>query len=361
MTMRRHLIFSFLLLSLSGLFFHSQLFSQEITDPEAEYFRVRTIAFSGNYTEAAEAARRLVNAYPSYGDARVLLARILAWQKDYKMAEAVIDTLLAAEPDNQDALDVKRDIGLWSKEYSPVATDIRAGYLFDTFKEPYNRFWQVFRAGAGHRFKWGPAAAYVNAGNIIIGEPTPRNITELQFEAEAWPTLTSKNYAYLSYAYSPGNWFPRHRAAVEIWQILPEGWAVSAGYNYYFFTRHINIASLSVEKYLGKLWFAAKGYLYFKDEGPTTSLYLTGRRYFNDTDYLQITLGTGTAPDEPFDIQADLMRLSAQSVRVAYNVSLSGRLMMRIGAGYSSEEYEESVWRNRFEGNVNFTYAIRMK
>jgi hypothetical protein len=35
--------------------------------------------------------------------------------------------------------------------------------------------------------------------------------------------------------------------------------------------------------------------------------------------------------------------------------------MVRIGAGYSSEEYEESVFRNRFEGNVNLTYAIKMK
>ncbi len=361
MIMRRYLIFSFLFLTLSGFILHTPLLSQEITDPEAEYSRIRTTAFDGNLSDAVAAARKLVNEYPGYGDARVLLARILAWQKNFKQAEAVIDTLLTIEPGNKDALDVKRDIGLWSKEYTPVATDIRAGYLFDTFSEPYKRFWQVFKAGAGHRFSRGPAAVYVNAGNIIIGEPTPRNETEVQFEAEAWPTLGSRNYGYLSYAYSPGSWFPRHRAAVELWQILPDGWALSAGMNYYYFTRNIYIASLSVEKYIDKFWFAAKGYVYFKDDGPTTSFYFTGRRYFNDTDYLQITLGTGTAPDEPFDVQADLMRLSAQSVRIAYNFSLTGRMMVRIGAGYSSEEYEESVFRNRFEGNVNLTYAIKMK
>ena len=361
MIMSRHLIFSFVFLALSGLFFHTPLLSQGITDPEAEYSRIRTTAFDGNLSGAAAAARKLVNEYPAYGDARVLLARILAWQKNFKQAEAVIDSLLMVEPGNQDALAVKRDITLWSKENTPVATDIRAGWFFDTFSEPYKRFWQVYKAGAGHRFIWGPAAAYVNAGNIIIGEPTPRNETELQFEAEAWPTLTSRNYAYLSYAYSPGKWFPRHRAAVELWQILPDGWAISAGMNYYYFTQNIFIASLSVEKYIDKFWFAAKGYIYFKDEGPTTSFYFTGRRYFNDTDYLQMTLGTGTAPDEPFDVQADLERLSAQSVRLAYNFSLTGRLMMRIGAGYSREEYEEAVLRNRFEGGVNLTYAIKMK
>jgi hypothetical protein len=35
--------------------------------------------------------------------------------------------------------------------------------------------------------------------------------------------------------------------------------------------------------------------------------------------------------------------------------------MMRIGTGYSYEEYAENTWRNRFEGNLNFIYAIKMK
>jgi hypothetical protein len=38
--------------------------------------------------------------------------------------------------------------------------------------------------------------------------------------------------------------------------------------------------------------------------------------------------------------------------------------MVRLGAGYSREEYDAldgPDWRNRFEGNVNFIYAIKMK
>lgn len=319
------------------------------------------MAFEGDFSGAAIAARKLVNTYPSYGDARILLGRILAWQKDYKQAAAVIDTLLKTEPDNSDALSVKRDISLWSKEYTPVATDIRAGYSFDSFTEPYSRFWQVFKAGAGHRFNWGPASASLNIGNIIVGGLSPHNATELQVEVDAYPHLTDKNYAYLAYAFSPGSNFPRHRAALELWQVLPAGWAISAGLNYYYFDRNIFIALASVEKYLGKYWFSAKGFVYFKDEGPTTSFYLNSRRYFNDTDYLQVTLGTGTAPDEPFDIQANLMRLSANSIRLTYNVSLTHKLVMRLGAGYSREEFAETAWRNRFEGGVNFIYAIKMK
>jgi YaiO family outer membrane protein len=358
-----HLYFKIVIvgLFLAGSFSPLPVFSQETVNPEAEYLKVRAMAFDGHYEEAALAARRLVNLFPSYGDARILLGRILAWQKNYKEAAAVIDTLLATDPDNGDALSAKRDIYLWSRDNPLVATDIRAGYFFDTFGQPYNRFWQLFKAGAGHRFKWGPAAAGLNIGNIRIGEPAPEIANEIQIEAEAWPHITNKNYAYLAYAYSPGSYFPSHRAAVELWQVLPESWVISAGLNYYYFDRNIFIAGASVEKYLGKYWFSLKGFVYFKSEGPTTSFYFNVRRYSNDRDYFQVSLGTGTAPDEPFDIQTDLMRLSANSIRLAYNVSLTHKLMMRIGGGYSREEYEEPVWRNRFEGGVNFTYAIKMK
>ncbi|MCJ7449270.1 MAG: YaiO family outer membrane beta-barrel protein [Bacteroidales bacterium] len=359
--MNRFLALVVFIFLLTGFSTPLLVYSQEIKDPEAEYLRVRTIAFNGDYAAAAAAARSLINAFPDYGDARILLGRILAWQKDYKQAAAVIDTLLLAEPNNADALSARRDISLWSKENTPVSTDIRAGYSFDSFTEPYNRFWQVFKAGAGHRFNWGPASAGLNIGNIRIGEPSPAIATELQLEAEAWPKLSDKNYAFLAYAFSPGTYFPRHRAALEVWQILPEGWALSAGLNYYYFDRNIFIAGLSVEKYLGRYWLSAKSFVYFKDDGPTASFYFNARRYFNDIDYLQLTLGTGTAPDEPFDVQTDIMRLSANSIRLFYNVMLINKLTMRIGAGYSREEYAEAIWRNRFEGNINFIYAIKMK
>jgi len=359
--MNRNILLLIAAVIISCLFFPANLFSQQIPNPESEYLRIRSSAFEGNYDFAASAARKLVNEFPDYGDARILLGRILAWKKDYKQALAVIDTLLQKEPGNADALSARRDISQWSKGSTPVATDIRAGYSFDTFTEPNSRFWQVFNVGAGHRFGWGPAVAGINTGNISIGDSASIHKTEMQFIAEAWPTLTTKNYAYLAYAFSPGIYFPKHRAALEIWQMLPDGWAISAGLNYYYFTRNIFIAGLSVEKYISKYWFSAKGFVYFKDDGPTTSFFLNARRYFNNTDYLQVGIGAGTAPDEPFDVQTDLMRLSAYSFRLTCSINLTNKLTMRAGTGYSLEEHAEDIWRNRFEGNINFIYALKMK
>ena len=362
--MHKLIILLFVGFFVPGLLNVSQLLSQEGIDPEAEFSRIRTMAFDGDYADAAAAARKLVNAFPSYGDARILLGRILAWQKDYKQAAAVIDTLLKTEPDNADALAARRDISLWSKENTAVATDLRTGYSFDYFNKPWTRFWQVFSVGTGHRFAWGPASASLNVGNLITDELTDLYATELQFEADAYPRFSDQNYAYLAYAYSPGSYFPTHRAAFEFWQVLPAGWAVSAGLNYYYFDRNVFIALASVEKYTGKYWLSGKCFIYFKDDGPKTSFYLNARRYFNDFNYLQITLGTGTAPDEPFGIREDIDRLSANSVRLAYNFNVKGRFSVRLGAGYSREEYDASVgtaMRDRFEGSINLIYAVKMK
>ncbi len=354
----KYFILGMFLLFLTGT---GTAYAQVIINPEAEYQRIKETAFAGNLKEAENAARKLLKAYPSYGDARVLLARILAWERDYKQAAAVIDTLLTSEPQNPDAIEVKRDITLWSRVSPTVLTDVRTGYSFDFFNVPYSRFWQVFKAGAGHRFSWGSAAAYLNVGNIAFGDNPVIHATEPQFEIEAYPILSKSNYSYFNYAYSPGSYFPSHRAAVELWQILPAGFAISAGLNYYYFDRDIFIALASVEKYTGKYWFSAKCYVFFKDNGPTTSVYLNARRYFNDTDFLQLTLGTGTAPDEPFDIQSDIMRLSANSARLTLNVALSKRLTVRVGAGYSREEYEEQLYRDRYDGNLNIIYALKTK
>ncbi len=337
------------------------LCSQTITNPEEEYSRIRSLALSGDYAGAEPAARGLVRQFPGYGDARVLLGRILAWQGHYDEGAAVIDTLLITDPDNSDALEALRDIRRWSRDRSQQITpptDIRAGYMFDAYSEPYDRLWQVFTLGAGHRFSWGQAVASVNLGHITLGAPSNLTGNDFQFAAEAWPELTKTNYAYVAYAYSPGRWFPRHRAALELWQTLPKGWAVSAGANYYYFDNNIWIGTISAEKYLNNWWFSARSYFYFKDIGVTTSFFVNARRYFGTTDYLQLTLGAGTAPDEPYDIITDLERQKAASIRLTYFNQINSFWSVRVGAGFSYENYAASDYRSRFEGNVSIIRGI---
>jgi YaiO family outer membrane protein len=340
---------------------------QQGIDAEAEYKKIRELAINGDKAVAEISARALLDSFPGYGDARILLGRIMAWQMKYKEALEEIDLLLASEPGNSDALDARADIIRWMNPVSEAPeeitpeTSVRAGYSADYFNEPYLRLWKVYSAGLSHKFKWGKALAGINAGSAELGNDPVHYGADLQFEAEAWPVLSKKNYARIAYAFSKGTYFPSHRASGEIWQIFQKGWAFSAGLDWYYFDTNIFIAGLSAEKYLGRFWFSGKGYIYFKEEGPTSSLYLNSRYYFNPDDYLQLTVGTGTAPDEPFDIQSDIMRLSATGIKLIYRRKLNSLVHLQLHAGYSSEEYAEEQRRNRFEGGAGLVFPLNVK
>ena len=409
--MYRFSLLHLLLVVSVSLSLNFRVYSQTIIDPETEYTRIRSLAYDGKLPEAETAAVELLDSFPAYGDAWILLARIYGWQQKYDPAIIILDALIKNEPDNSDALEARIDLALWSGDNSLAVemansilvsdstnsvilekrnraiaaqeaidtssleyvqpgiiktnalehtgkTDLRAGYYFDTFTKPYNRFWQVFQAGASRLFPFGRVLAGVNVGNLHADTDPVTRATEIQFEAEAYPKISQSDYAWLAYAYSPGNYFPAHRISAEYWHTFKYGWVASAGMQYYYFDRNIFIASLSGEKYYKSYWFSSKVYLYFKDQGLTTSLFLTARKYFNDINWLQLTAGFGTAPDEPFDVQIDLQRMSAASFRLVYFRSVTDDLFIRIGTGYSREEYAESSWRNRFEGSINLIYVL---
>lgn len=374
------LLLNFLLIVSVSLSLNLSLYSQKFPDPEAEYSRIRSLAYDGKLPEAESAVIELLDSLPAYGDAWILLARIYGWQQKYEPAIAILDSIILIEPNNTDALEARLDLAYWTGENNPVAedslveiqpgmikpndlestrkTDLRAGYYFDTFNEPYGRFWQVFQAGASRLLSFGRIIAGVNVGNLHTNADPAIKATEIQFEAEAYPIISQSDYAWLAYAYSPGKYFPAHRISAEYWHTFKYGWVASAGMHYYYFDRNIFIGTLSVEKYYKSWWFSPRVYFYFKDIGVTTSLYLNARKYFNDINYLQLTAGFGTAPEEPFDIVTDLGRLSAKTIRLVYYTSLTDNLFVRAGLGYSREEYAESLQRNRFDGSINFIYIL---
>ena len=386
--------YQLIMLALSVWIISAINLSGQNLNPEEKFLRARELAFNGNFGAAGDSLVSLLDSFPDYGDAKVLLARVYAWQKKYNEAIAVIEAFLLVEPQNADALAARGDILRWMEGEkreaeelaareeaarleaeelrvaeearvqaqkladslaAPARNEIIAGYYFDTFREPYDRFWQVWKGGATHLTSFGRVSGALNVGHLIS---STGNATNFQIETEAWPKFSASTYGWINYAWSPGEYFPRHRASAEIWHTIGTGWVASAGLNYYYFDRNIFIATISGEKYIGPWWIAGRVYFYFKDSGITNSLFLNIRRYFNDTDYLQFTAGTGTAPDEPFDIRIDLERLGATTFKLAYNRQVKHNLSVRAGIGYAREEYQESMHRNRIDGTVSLIYKL---
>lgn len=391
-------------------------------NPEQKYQLTRELAFSGKYNDARQLGFKILDSIPKFDDVSLLIARTYLWEAKYDSAQKYIDKVLTNNPDNIEAQEAQLDLAYFSgnmpvaeklalqmlgsnpdnikyrEKYAlallaneqkqqavnqadsilnrdslnVVANDIKnqlkprkklthvsVGYSFDHFSEPYSRWWHLFTAGVQKPVKWGSIGGRLNIGQLYPKRSSFVESTEWQLEAESYINLTKASYGMLLYGYSPHNHFPTHKAAAEIWHKLPAAFIASIGINYYNWDEnHIYIGTASLEKYLGKYWFCLRGYAHFKDVGVTGSYYLTGRRYFNEIDFFQVTLGMGTAPDEPFDIKNDLERQSAYSIRTMYCKKIAEQWTLKAGLGYAYEEYSSEKYRNRYDGTISFIYSF---
>ena len=387
----------FPLLTLIFFIFLNQVVAQEKQDtpptPEEEFSMMRVFAGEGRYSKAKITGRRILTKDPDYFDAALYLARIYGWESRYDSAYMILEGVLAKEPELFGAYETLVDVAYWENNWAKLeqyaaraleldpdseaimekyllaksrlgvnqnATELFLQYSYDHFNYPYTRNWHMLTAGGNIPIKIGMLSPYINGGyHTGVGNPS----TDLQFNLDAYLTLGKKNYALAGYGISPDglvNYLPRHRAAAEIWQVLPKGYAVSAGLRYFYWNRHFTFLTISEEKYAGNYWFSLRSYLFFKDYGVSGSYYLSTRRYFKDKfNHLTLTVGYGTAPDEPLLVVSDLDRLKAISGRLEYSKQINHNIRLSIMTGYAYEEFLRMEYRHRFDTRAGIYVRLR--
>jgi len=369
---------------------------QLASDPESEFARMRDLAVAGDYSAAKQIGYDLLEEYETYHDVALYLARIHGWEAAYDSAYLLLDRVMLLEPQLYEAYSTCADLAYWEnnleklEECAKRATEIEpdsAGafdrliqalqpgpgpirssqtelfgiYSYDHFSEPYIRNWHMLTAGAELPFKQGTIIPYMNAGYQAGASNSPAG--DLQLNLDAYLTLGKLNYALLAVGFSPDgkiNYFPGQRAAAEIWQALPLAFGLSAGVRYYYWDQSFTFLTFSAEKYAGNYWFAFRNYLFFKDYGVSGSYYLTGRRYFEDRfNYLSLTLGYGTAPDEPIVVVSDLDRLNAVSGRIEFSKKITPEIRLLSMLGYAWEEYDNEQYRHRIDFRLGAYFVIK--
>ena len=87
------------------------------------------------------------------------------------------------------------------------------------------------------------------------------------------------------------------------------------------------------------------------------------RDYFwQDYNYIQLSLMTGAAQDEPWANEGLMSPppLNGHSANLTF-VSYLGskkKVQLRAGVGYTYEEYDEGLWRNRFNSGLGFVFTF---
>jgi len=384
------------LISTLLVFFLLQPYAQDtldLSEPEKEFERMREQAGAGNYSDAKQIGYRLLEENEAYHDVALYLARILGWESSFDSAYIVLDRVIAMEPGLYEAYTTCVDLAYWQNNLGRLdscaarATEIEpdtAGvfdsyrialqqgkapskqtelfgyYSYDHFSVPYVRNWHMLTAGGEIPVKYGKLIPSLNGG-YLAGGSSPA--TDLQFNLDAYLNLGKTTYGLLAYGFSPNgelNYFPGHRAAAELWQALPKGFGISAGMRYFYWDQNFTFLTFSAEKYAGNYWFSFRNYLFFKDYGVSGSYYLSARRYFDTRfNYLTLTLGYGTAPDEPINVLTDLERLSAVSGRLELSKKLTPGVRGVAMVGYAWEEYVDQEFRSRIDLRLGAYFVIK--
>jgi YaiO family outer membrane protein len=175
-----------------------------------------------------------------------------------------------------------------------------------------------------------------------------------QFEADAYPTLGKKGYAYLNSGYSGSGVFPQWRFGGELFRALPRAFEASAGFRQLRFegSDPVTLLTGSVGRYSGNYWYSLRPYFREKDNGLSSSATLTARRYYADADnWVGGRIGYGSSPSDDL-LLSQLARTGTMSAAVNASRSTSPRAVTLWTFSFEREELLGSRVRNHWEAGA---------
>ena len=385
--------------------------AQAAPDADQPLRQAQALASAGRYAQARPLLTQLLAQQPDHHDARTLLARTHAWEKQYDLARPELRRVLAADPDHYDALNAATDVGLWSgqPEEALAFADLGLGYYpnseelllkkakalialqrTDEAAEVLNRLltvnpanaeaaallatlrqavlrhfvgvqyylsllsndrqpWHLVSAEYGHKFDKLTLIARLNYANRF-------GLGGYQGEVDAYPVLGKGTYAYLNAGYSGAlTLFPRWRAGAELFQKLPRGFEVSGGARWLNFPRlSLMLYTASVSKYHRQFLFSLRGFASFQGGGIAPTVLASARWYVakaHPDDWVSLTVGYGAVPAVTtltFFNPDQVQQLRATRLAVDFQKGIGHNFYLTGGVWHEYEEYFETRFRNRY-------------
>lgn len=376
--------------------------------------KARKAAFeNSDYEEARTLAFRALERSPDYHDIRVFVGRTYAWEGSYSSARRAFNYVLERDRYHRQALLAMIDVETWSGQYSEAlkwcetaleyfATDaeflmqkasllettgdpvkaesvyteilelhpgnVRArnslqqirlarmknkvslSYRHDQFREIFDP-WDFIELQLNRRTGLGSVIGRVQYANRFSTDA-------VQFNVDAYPTITEGLYAYLNLGYSPSSIFPRFRLGTSLYKSLPAAFEAEAGFRYLdFVSSDVWIYTVSLSKYYGNYLFTGRSYFVPSGEGNSHSFSLLIRRYLSGSKkYIGISSGFGSASEE-IRFEEDIQRLDSWFINVEAQFPVSPRVNIGGNAGYDSEEFTNFT-RDRFSFTMYVSYRF---
>ncbi len=328
-------------------------------DSDARTLQATILSWEGRYDEARADLARVLEANPGHSDALRVAVRIELWSDHPARAEELATQALERDNDATDLLlDRSRARSALGKrqlaradldrvhQIDPANADVTkltarleeaarlwaigASYTFDAFSDGRSPWHEATLSGK-RATPWGSV--------IVRGYEAWRfDTTDTQLELETYPKIREGTYANVALAFSPvAELYPTYRLQADLYQSLPYSFEASLGYRHLQFGSGVNIAVISVSKYLGDWFFTVRSFITPGAAGASVSVAGSARRYLLDsTAYVGLRYGYGISKEEVRSVN-DTALLGANTVGAEASIILAGRFDLGLRGSVSQD------------------------
>ena len=342
------------------------LLAQEF-DSDVAVLMARTFAWDGKYDSTRVYISKVLDQYPDHWDAMDCLSDVQYWEEKYADAIKSCDIMLAKEPQDETFMFKKAKILNAMQQYDQAVNQlesllkiypanaeartkletirldqmknrVKIGYTLDAFEKSANKDpWHLIAVSYGRKTSIGTVIGRVNWAERY-------GTKALQYEVDAYPHITEKDYAYVNLGFSDNTIFPKMRTGLEWYHSFPKSFEGSIGMRALVYDATTFIYTGSAGKYIGNYWISLRAYVTPNSSGASTSASIQARRYFADPeDYIGLRLGYGISPDDRTygDGTSAYLTLHSQSMRAEYNHLFNRIWTTNFAFSLSNEEYRD--------------------
>lgn len=373
------------------------------------------------YDKARRHADMVLEAFPDRADVLVFKANIDAWESKFDSANIKLNKAYQLNHENKELYDSWLNVQLWDQEYQKLLDKANLAeeneypdkenltlkrvyaykglmeydsaisilerkenkYLLDSSSIKYLYDEMIMKS------KRNFITAYYAIDLFENNNPEPQHLAYLdygvrlnkntlvlrlnwanrfnqngaQLEADFYLELPKSQYMYFNYGFALTNeLFPRHRAGVEYFFPLKKNFEGSIGARYINFTdNQVFVLTGHLGKNINKLWLSLRPYFSFQKSGNYLSLVGNARLYGNNRlNFWGVELGYGNSPDERYilDPGGDYFNFNSYRIKLEKGFKIGKASDLKLGASYTYEEIQKSVFRSRITFEVIYKYRF---
>ncbi len=304
--------------------------------------------WNDNSKKALDIVNSGLEVHPDAENLLLLKAKVLRDLKEYKLAQEANSRLLKINPKNTEARSLSQRLTILSAK-----NQIGATYDFVYFDEQFDDPWHLASIDYSRQTKIGSIVARVNYANRF-------NNNALQFEVDAYPSISETFYAYVNAGFSDdAGIFPEYRAGFSLYANLPWALEAEAGFRLLGFDDQTWIYTASIGKYYKSFWFNFRTFLTPSNSSVSQSYSFMTRYYLGGADdFLSLRVGTGLSPDNQTNNilynNGNQYRLKSDNIAIGYRKTLWSTNVLFIETGIQNQEYRQGEKGNQFTIGVGY-------